>query len=305
MTTPQSKLTLKNPVHRVLAFGDSLTDSGSFAGITATGRFTTPGGQMWCERVAEALGHSLTPARVFRNGAFHEAGGHNHAQSGARAIVDPGLHDGLSWSFKRQIDEVLRAGALHTNDVVLVTIGGPDVLFALMSVQQQALTPEGGMQAAQSAAVDCLAQLQRLLQAGVERVLFANVGDFGRVPAFGSGQGPVAAFASQMAQAFNATLLQGMNSLAPEAVLLDAFAVFGALLDRPAEFGISNTTDQAFDPARTPATVTGTAPNGLVEHLVRPDAGQTFLFADFVHPTAVGHRVMADAALVAAQLHWA
>jgi outer membrane lipase/esterase len=305
MNTPQNMINLKTPVHRVLAFGDSLTDSGSFAGISATGRFTTPGGQMWSERVAEALGHRLTPARIFRDGSFHEAGGFNHAQSGARALVDPGLHDGFSWSFRRQIDEVLRAGALHGDDLLLVTIGGPDVLFALMSVQQQALTPEGAVHAAQSAANDCLAQLRRLLHAGAQRVLFANVGDFGRVPAFGSGHGPVAAFASQMSQVFNAELAQGINGLEPHALLLDAFAVFGAMLDRPAEFGITNTTGQAFDPERTPATVTGTSPNGLVSHLVQPDAGETFLFADFVHPTAVGHRALADAALHTAQKKWA
>jgi outer membrane lipase/esterase len=305
MTDPSDPLYGLPVVKRVIAFGDSLTDSGTFAETTATGRFTTPGGRMWSEYVAQALGHRLSPSHIYRTGRFSPLGGLNYAQSGARVGIDPGLHDSVSWSLKRQLSEFLSQQQPGDQDLYLVSIGGPDILFALMSVQQRAASPQQALAIASESAKEALVQLQRLLNSGATRILMANAGDFGRTPAFGSGKGEASGLATLMATTFNQVLGEGARTLGPRLAMVDAFAVFGELLDRPGEYGLLNTADQAFDPTTTPMSATGSAPNGLPEHLVRPDAGSTYVFADFVHPTDAGHRALSDAALKALHAAWA
>lgn len=291
------------PVRRVTALGDSLSDSGTFKAITATGRFTTPGGSMWVEHIAAALGHTLAPEHICDGKAFTRAGGSNYAQSGAMTQAEPGLHDGLSWSLAHQIDVHLAAGGPHADDLLLVSIGGPDVLAALLEVQQGALTPEAAMRSCDVAVAACATQLERLLAAGAKRVAIANVADFGRTPAFAS-LPPAAGLATALAQQWNRLLAEQAPLRDARATLVDAFAAFGDMLDHPAAYGFTNVRDQAFDPQRTPPSATGTSPNGLPEHLVAADAGSTYLFADFVHPTGNGHRHLAARALDAMAKRW-
>jgi outer membrane lipase/esterase len=172
-----------------------------------------------------------------------------------------------------------------------------------MSLQQGMLAPDEVQALALRAGVLAAAQVRRLADAGAGQVLAANVADFGRVPAFGSGEGPASGLATQLSTSFNAVFAEHLRPLAPRVQLLDAFATFGDMLDHPARHGLTNVRDQAFNPAITPMSATGSAPNGLAAHLVAPDAGQTYLFADFVHPTEAGHRRFGQVALQALLQH--
>ena len=219
----------------------------------------------WFARELAALGHTLAPEHICDGKAFTRAGGSNYAQSGAMTQAEPGLHDGLSWSLAHQIDVHLAAGGPHADDLLLVSIGGPDVLAALLEVQQGALTPEAAMRSCDVAVAACATQLERLLAAGAKRVAIANVADFGRTPAFAS-LPPAAGLATALAQQWNRLLAEQAPLRDARATLVDAFAAFGDMLDHPAAYGFTNVRDQAFDPQRTPPSSTLAQPITASRH---------------------------------------
>jgi outer membrane lipase/esterase len=289
---------------RVVAFGDSLTDGGTFAAITRTGRFTTPGGRIWSEWVAEAFGTELLPAAIYRDGQFHNKEGWNYAQSGARVHSNQGLHDGLSLSLERQIDIYLQREQPTRHHVFLISIGGPDLLVEAMAIQQGMQAPAQALEHLRDVVLAYVSQVTRLTKAGATRVAMVNVADFGLTPVFGAGQGPAAALATQLSHAFNTDLANRVPSLGLEVLLIDAAYAFGEMAKNPSNYGLVNVTEQALDPVRTPPSATGTSANGSVEHLVAPDAGETYLFADFVHPTGAAHRIFGTFALKQIATRW-
>ncbi|HET9762047.1 MAG TPA: autotransporter outer membrane beta-barrel domain-containing protein, partial [Casimicrobiaceae bacterium] len=71
-----------------------------------------------------------------------------------------------------------------------------------------------------------------------------------------------------------------------DVIRLNDFLLLDEAIANPAAFGLSNVTTPActipISVLCTPAT------------LVAPNAAQTFLFADGVHPTTAGHQILAD-----------
>ena len=80
-------------------------------------------------------------------------------------------------------------------------------------------------------------------------------------------------------------MLNGLNALGGNVLRVDIRALFGELLTNPQAFGLSNVTARAC----------GTVSSLLCTRssLVAPDAHRTHLFADGVHPTGVGHELVA------------
>ena len=74
----------------VWVVGDSLSDTGSFSGVTTTGRFTNTPGLLWTEIVARYYRASVTPAYIFDGNEFQKIGGSNYAQSGAFVLKKTG-----------------------------------------------------------------------------------------------------------------------------------------------------------------------------------------------------------------------
>ncbi len=84
-----------NQVHRIILFGDSLSDQGTymnFAGQYGGGKFTTNPGKLWIELVSENLKLNISANRLDGfNQPAQILGGLNFAQGGARVTNTVGF----------------------------------------------------------------------------------------------------------------------------------------------------------------------------------------------------------------------
>lgn len=141
-----------NETARVIAFGDSLTDSGTYtraaqallqgAGQPAglpVGKFTNSPGPLWVESLATRLGTSIANERFewgaaspasATNGLNTAANATNYAQGGSR-VSDPNCASPCAAATAQpmtvQIDRALAKGNFNARDLVVVWIGANDV----------------------------------------------------------------------------------------------------------------------------------------------------------------------------------
>jgi outer membrane lipase/esterase len=252
--------------------GDSLTDAGVYGA-----RFTVNPGLVWAQDLGNRYRVTVTPSTQ---------GGIDFAQGGARVsqpspLIPPGAPQR---SLSVQIDELLHATpTLNPNAVYAVWIGANDI-FVNVSAAGAGLISAAQLQAnISTAATDTLAQIARLRDAGAKRIMVFNLPDIGQTPLGKSA--PTAPF-SALSGLFNSTLQAGLTSLKVDIIPMNMFGLFNEVIANPASFGLTNVT--------TPACTTASSLNCTAATLVAPNAGQTFAFADGVHPTPAGHQIIAD-----------
>ncbi|HEY7945348.1 MAG TPA: autotransporter domain-containing protein [Casimicrobiaceae bacterium] len=261
-------------------FGDSLTDAGSFkpALPPGTGKFTTNPGPVWAEVLAQRYGSTATPANQ---------GGNDYAEGGARVTQLPGFPasppTGTATPVAVQIQNFLNKGAVNSNALYSVWAGANDLFVQLGLAQAGTITPGDVQTNLATAATQLVQQIGVLNAAGARHIMVFNLPDVGSTP-FGrsSGQG---ATISALSSFYNSTLSAGLDSLHIDVIRLNIFSLLDEIIANPAAYGFSN----ASSPACTVASLLCTAST-----LVAPDAAQTYVFADAVHPTTAGHQVIAD-----------
>lgn len=256
----------------IVFFGDSLTDSGTFGA-----KFTTNPGPVWSELLAGRLGTSATP--------FFSVGGTNFAVGGARVTQLPGVPNSPPTDsappVSTQIDAFFAGsgGAAPSGNLYTVWAGANDVFVA----------PNLGAGAAAyltQTAVEAAGQIGRLQAAGARFILVPNVPDIGATP-FGVSQGPAGAAAfTQLTQGYNRDLYGAIAAQGLRVIALDTFGLLREVTADPATYGLVNVS--------TPACGATASLLCTPADLVAPDAAQTFLYADGVHPTTAGHTLMAD-----------
>jgi outer membrane lipase/esterase len=260
-------------------FGDSLTDAGTFGA-----RFTTNPGPVWSELLAGRLGTQTLPAA---------GGGSNFAVGGARVTLLPGVPNTPPTDGALPITDQVSAylastgGTASRNSLYAVWGGANDIFVAT------ALGAGATLYLTQTAG-ELAAQVSRLQAAGARYILVPNIPDIGATP-FGVSQGPAGAAAlSALSVSYNADLYAAIAARGLRVIPLDVYSLFNEVLASPGTYGIVNTA--------VPAC--GAVPSLLCTpaDLLAPDAAQTFLFADGVHPTTAGHAIVADyaASIVAA-----
>lgn len=284
------------PYHRIVAFGDSLSDSGNafvllrqvetppFALIPdapyARGGLHFSNGRTWVEDLAETLrlhlstGPALAVPRVFSN----------YAVGGGRA------RPGQPFDLTTQVGLFLHDfhGGAADDALYVVFIGANDVRDALsaLAVDPTGATSFGILNAALTAVRD---NLTVLASQGARHFLIGNVPNLALLPAVRL-QGPAAQGAAQaLVAAFNNGLTATLNGL--QVVLpvsfarLDVFATLNRVVADPAAAGLTNVQD----PCITPDTK-------IRPFCERPD---DYLFWDGIHPTRAGHAILAQDARAA------
>lgn len=289
------------PPPRVIAFGDSLTDAGTYAahvdGRTA-GKFTTNPGPLWIEDVAQALGTSIGPHRHAGWGATPVIlGGTDYAEGSARISqprvpMDP-AHPGSQTAMpvRDQVSVFLaERGSFERNDIVFFWAGANDIFVNAFAAPQ---TPEHGEVLMRQAARELAGEVRRVLAAGAGQVVVLTIEDYGDAPAtLGS---PKRLMLSAWTQAFHSELAASLSGL-DGVVLVDAGGLLRAVRHDPAKYGLKNVTDPACDLKKLPQEDTMFCDSST---LVAPDAARTYLYADDVHLTGAGQRIVADAVLKA------
>lgn len=290
---------------RVIAFGDSLTDLGTFArrpGVRTAGRFTTNPGPLWVEVVAAGLGTSIAANRRAGWGAPPQGlGGFGYAEAGARvahqtarrnteANAGPGSA-GTILPVRAQVAAHLAAqGRFAPGDVVLVWAGANDIFLHTFGAPVAAAEGERLMR---EAARDLASEVRRMVDAGAAKVVVLTIDDYGDAPAtLGSPKRPMM---SAWTRAFNEEVAQEVAGMR-EAVIVDAGSVLREARRDPGRFGLKSGVDSACDLKKLPDEESIFCDAST---LVARDAHLTHLYADGVHPSTAGHRIIGEKVLEA------
>ncbi len=257
-----------NTFDRIVVFGDSLSDVGNVADLTFglapgagyfQGRFSN--GPVWVEKLAD----SFNIARPTRS----RAGGRDYAHGGVKTgsgstslflfITAPNIGT--------QINQFLATNPTRPTDLYVVWGGANDFFDGQTNVTIPASN---------------IAQhVTSLTNAGAKHVLIPNLPPLGETPRFNTSQTDRAAFNARTAS-YNADLAQRLSTLATQTSAnlypLQVDDRFADILAAPSTFGFTNVTTRAL--------------NGSTV-VSNPDQ---FLFFDDVHPTRVGHDLIAESA---------
>ncbi|TMG95054.1 MAG: autotransporter domain-containing protein [Betaproteobacteria bacterium] len=256
-------------------FGDSSTDAGAFGS-----RFTVNPGLVWSQVLGQRYGATITTS---------VAGGTDYAQGGARVTQLPGYPPSppfaTALSLSAQISQQLtKTPILDPNAIYGVSIGYNDLFTAVAQAGAGQITPAVAQANVTQAAVDAAAQVARLSAAGARYIVVLNLYDTGKSPA---GLATPAAPFSALTSLYNSTLRAALAQTGASIISVNTYALFYELIASPAAYGFTNVTMPA---CTTVSSLTCTAAT-----LVAPNAAQTYLFADSVHPTPAGHAIMAQA----------
>lgn len=264
----------------IYVFGDSLSDTGNTrsqvplgnlapianaAGYGPNGRFSN--GPVWHEYLATGLG---MPSATFSQG-----GGNNFAYGGARVDNATGVSAGLLTQNTQYFNRL--GGASSDSDALFIAwAGGNDMRDLVGNVDPLA---------AINARLDTwVGMLGGLLTSGVTTLLVPNLPDLGNIPEFRTGAN--AASGTAVTAAWNQGLedrLRELNETTDASIYyFDVFGIFNELLDDPASFGFTNTTDEC-------RSVVPSGFLGLSSTEVACAGADTYAFWDQIHPTTTAH----------------
>ena len=267
--------------------GDSLTDAGYFRPLLppsaqpVIGQFTTNPGFVWSQYLADFYGTSAAP-----NG--NGQGGPNYAAGGARVGVDVVGPLGFIPSLVTQTNTYLAANGGRADANALYTVwGGANDLFAVAADPSQAQAIIGGAVTAQIGIVGALQA------AGARYVIVPTIPDIGVTPSSLAGGPAGQAQGTALATAYNTALFGGLASAGLSVIPLDTFHFLQEVVANPAQYGFSNVTGTACLPPGSSSLTCSPAA------WASPDAPNTYLFADGVHPTSGAHKIVADLAVSA------
>ncbi len=258
-----------------------------------------------------------------------------YGQGGSR-VTDPngignnGGTGALTVPVKKQIENHLaRFGSFKADDLIVVFGGNNDAFvqfgaFAARAAEIQAaaqagqITPDQarlalldaqltGFEAMKAAALELSSYVrEQILAKGGRYVMVWNLPDSTLTPFGQSLPEQVRPVLSDMVEIFNLWLREGLTN--QPVTLVDANASFRDAYLNPGRYGITNNTVPACDAVRIAAITGGAvtdgsslfcnATPGVPFNGLRDGADvQTWQFADGVHPTAGGHKLIADVAV--------
>jgi phospholipase/lecithinase/hemolysin len=282
---------------QVVSFGDSLSDVGTYAPIASAvggGRFTTNPGQVWTQNVAQYYGDTLSAAYTID--LTHELkaqGGFGYAEGGATVATPANQNDFLTdvignveMPVNQQVSSYLSAhGSFNANQLVLVWAGANDVL--------RAGTPPAATTTVETAATTLAQVVGQIVQGGATHVVVVNLPNIGLSPD-GLASSDGGANFTQLSELFNSTLTSALqtNGLQSKVIEVDAYTWLNGIIAnfQANGFSVSN-TGQACDPSKTPDDTSLLCSPATY---VSPNADQTYMFADGLHPTTHLHALFAQ-----------
>jgi len=225
-------------------------------------------------------------------------------------------------------NHIVRFGSFKASDLILVYAGNNDVFtqfdtFATAAGQIQAQAASGAITADQANAL--LFQAQTAAQAGMKQAaleltgyiksqILANGGkyvavmtlsDIADTPLGNSPRvAPARSVLTSLSQIFNLWLRDGLTGQPVQ--IIDTYAMFKEAYANPAKYGIVNNTVPACDATKISAITGGQVTDGsslfcnstvgAPYNGIRTGADvTTWQFADSVHPTTGGHKIISDA----------
>ncbi|HTJ91550.1 MAG TPA: SGNH/GDSL hydrolase family protein [Pararobbsia sp.] len=307
---------------QVVSFGDSLSDVGTYAPNIALefggGRFTTNPGQVWTQDVAQYYGGTLVAAQTGGFGATvtNDPNGYGYAQGGA--LIDGA--QGIGWAangaaaltvpITQQIQNyVATHGTFTNNQLVLIQGGANDIIMNIEAVSQGLETQPQAQAALATAATKFVQAIGAILQAGATHVVVVDVPDIGKTPLsiLANDGGLTSATFTATIQQFNAGVAAGLTSagIANKVVQVSSFNFIDQQVAnfQANGFTVGNTgTACNLALMQQNAQAAGQPdPSAFASSLfcspqvyTAPNADQTYMFADTIHPTTHLHALFAS-----------
>jgi phospholipase/lecithinase/hemolysin len=317
---------LANPrrIRDVIVFGDSLSDVGTYkVGVIAQvggGKFTTNPGPVWAETIGLLLRARVTPYRQGFAGNSQILGGTGFAMGGARVSQQPGIGcnpdangactAALTIPVAQQVSDYLAANddRFSREQLVFVLAGANDIFFQLGVFQAKVadgvpvdVAGSAALAAVKQAALELVGQVQRVIKRGATRVVVLNLPELTETPFGKATPAPVRSLIAGMVQTFNGMLAAGLNGTGARS--LDFHAEFMRVIENPHAFLVREINVPACDAAKIAAITDGLEQGGSSlfcsrQTLLQNGAALTYLFADSVHPTTLGHLIVARFVLI-------
>ncbi len=276
--------------NQFVGFGDSTVDSGWYrnlsfptgnaaidgalpAAIPNGGGISTTGpGPVSSQDLASYFGLSATPANQ---------GGSNYATGGARNNQTGSLSNAVSTVTQIQNYLAANGGAANGNALYLIGSGGNDVTLYVNQVNASTITLAQGIANVTQSANDLVAAISQLHAAGARTILVPN-----QPQSFGT------ATEQSLRTTYDNALWWGLSSAGVSFIPVDYNAVISAVAANPSSFGFIAGAGAACVPQA--GLTTGYAILCTPLTLVAPDAAQTHFFADDIHLSTAGQKVLAD-----------
>ncbi len=285
-----------NSVSRIIVFGDSLSDGGTYAqtaGPKGGGKFTTNPGKIWVELIAEKLN---LPLKVNRLEGFSQPlqvlGGFNYAQGGSRVMEKSTDQNLTARPLNEQLGYFLsQYKHFSSTDLILVEGGANDILAQLAMVRANQETPAEALKHVKAAAENLSMLLAAMKASGATKIVLLNLPAIETTP-YGLAQTPENQRGlSKMREVFNQTLASKLSGAGSVVKQIDFY-----LFDQ--NFN-SNFQKYGFTTVTQPACRLDIVPNKSslfcsAQTLVAPGADLTFKYADGLHPTTAYSRVVAE-----------
>jgi len=284
----------------VVTFGDSLSDAGNVSTVdgnaaTAAGNsFTTNNDPVAAQIIAAQYGYNLQHSVI---GGTDYAWGGSCAQFATSGTTPPcvaqpiAVGPGLFYFARldQQITQYLGAhgGVADPNALYTVWSGANDIFASLGTVWLSSPAIIGGTTTVANAVITNVNTLQN---AGANYIVVFNLPDLARTPQFNTLPTATQGAANLASISYNAALnagLAGRQGIIP----INVFALVNESIANPAYFGFSNVTTAACVGGSSLAC--GAVGSGNPINYAGSN-NNTFLFADTVHPTGAGHRLLAS-----------
>ena len=282
---------------RVVSFGDSLSDLGTYTPVTQIpagqpagvppflgGRFTTNthsgynatsntnNATVWVEWVAARAGVPITQAlagfattRVPCPAAATLALAQSctaYGQGGARVTNPAGWKNEQGFLTDPLVTQVAahlaRFGSFSATDIVFAWTGGNDFLVQSRDLTLGQITPTTAVTNMAIAGTE-LANLikNQIVANGATRVAAMTLPDPGGTADYAAAPPATKEFMTQATGAYNGALLAGLAGTNVQ--IIDVAAWFADVVARPAAYGFANVTTTACDPAKMSPSVAGSA----------------------------------------------
>jgi outer membrane lipase/esterase len=271
------------PYSQTVFFGDSLTDSGFFRPLLpasvrpVTGQFTTNPGFVWSQYLADFYGTRADPNGNGQTGTNYAAGGARVGTNSTGAL-------GPIPSLATQTTNYLAANGGRADSRALYTVwGGANDLFAITNAGADPTTTIGSAVTAQIGIVGTLQN------AGARYILVPTIPDLGITPAFRAQGATAQATGTALTINYNTALFGGLATNNLRVIPIDTFSLIREITANPAAYGFANITGTACQPQITANSLTCNPTS-----YVTPDAPNSYLFADGVHPTSRAHQILAQ-----------
>lgn len=285
--------------NRLVVFGDSLSDVGTYAGSGSTsdgGKFTTNPGPIWIENIAQELKLEMKPHVHEGFGQPSQVvGGFNYSQGGSRLVLKNG--DGTRLTARPIVEQIgiflIDNHEFKETDLVIIQGGANDITNLLLQFKGKKITSLEAVAQATQAAEDFSVILHNIKNSNGKNLVAINLPAIEKTPTVLAIDPATQKVVADMVLSFNQKLAAKMDGV--DFLLIDINSFDNIVNQKYSDYGFINITEPACKLAQLPGRSSLFCNS---ETLVNPQAAQNYKFADGQHPTTGFSKVVSDYILI-------